>query len=84
MKVTVNPEARTITIELPIDPRPSSTGKSTLVASTGGFVRNACQIEGKGVDISVNCKIDLPAPAAQPGPTPAVAGENRKARSLLG
>ena len=34
--------------------RPSKSGKSILIATTNGAVKEACQYKGKGVEVSVN------------------------------
>lgn len=51
---------------LPINVRPSSSGKSMLVASTGGFQRTEATISlngvSHGVKVSVNANIDAIAP----------------------
>lgn len=54
MQVTYDKKAGTVTITLPVakDPRPSSTGKSLLLASES--VPNAVTIEGKQAKVAVN------------------------------
>ncbi len=46
-----------LTIILPISPRTSKSGKSTVVASTGGNQPTACQYEGKPIIIGVNAYV---------------------------
>lgn len=48
-----------LVITIPADPkgRPSKSGKTLLVASTGGFVATTAQIAGKPVKVSVNATI---------------------------
>ena len=49
-----------LVITIPLNaPRPSSTGKSRIVASTGGFCGTDAQVEGKKVNVSVNATIGL-------------------------
>jgi hypothetical protein len=43
-----------LVIEMPIHERPSKSGKSILIATTNGAVKEACQYKGKGVEVSVN------------------------------
>lgn len=45
-----------ITIDLQ-KPRPSSSGKTMIVASTGGFVVTEATVDSKPVSISVNATI---------------------------
>lgn len=46
-------------IEIPLSPspKPSSTGKTYVVAGTGGFAKTDAVIGGKPVSISVNATI---------------------------
>lgn len=46
-----------IIITLPISKRASKTGKSTIVAGTGGFAATTATIDGKPVKVSVNAII---------------------------
>lgn len=55
MKVRV--EGKKLHIELDIVDEISSTGKSTLVASTRGYSNSDCEYEGYPIVISVNAII---------------------------
>jgi len=44
-------------ITLPISARASKSGKSTVVASTGGNQPTACQYEGKPIIVGVNAYV---------------------------
>lgn len=47
-----------LVIEIPLTPaRPSSTGKTFLVATTGGYAKTTAVVDGKPVSISVNASI---------------------------
>jgi len=47
-----------LVIELPLEkPRPSSTGKTLLVASTRGVQRTTARVKGKTISIVVNAFI---------------------------
>jgi len=46
-----------INIAIPVIRRPSSSGKTVIVAGTGGFSPTAIIIDGKPVSISVNATI---------------------------
>lgn len=47
-----------LVIELPIqEPTPSKSGKSQIVASTGGFTSTTATVKGKPVRIAVNAII---------------------------
>lgn len=41
-------------VTLPIAPRPSSTGKSNLIASTSGYAMSTTMYEGKPIKVSLN------------------------------
>lgn len=47
-------KGNTLTVKLPINFRPSSSGKSNLIASTGGFKAAGCKYQGHDLRISVN------------------------------
>lgn len=56
MKATV--ENNVLIIEIPLNtPRPSSSGKTLIVASTSGFMISTAEVDGKNVSISVNATI---------------------------
>jgi len=44
-----------IVITLPISPRPSASGKSTVIASTAGNIATTAIHDGKPVIVGVNC-----------------------------
>ena len=46
-----------ITITLPISPRTSSSGKSTIIASSGGNKASSAMYEGRPVICGVNCYV---------------------------
>ena len=46
-----------ITIPMLAEPRPSSTGKSIVVATTGGFATTTAQVKRKPVLIALNAVI---------------------------
>ena len=55
-KATV--KGNTLHIEIPLEtPRASKSGKSQIVASTGGFTSTTANVEGKAVRVSVNAII---------------------------
>ena len=59
MKVTI--EGKELVIRIPVEnpPRPSKSGKSLIVASSGGNVTTSVVIEGKQVVVGLNCYISL-------------------------
>ena len=46
-----------ITLDVANPPRPSTSGKTLLVASTGGFKPTTVEIKGKTVSVSVNATV---------------------------
>lgn len=53
MKTTI--KNNTLFIEIPLsEPRPSGSGKTLLVATTGGAVKTSEQINGKALTVSLN------------------------------
>ena len=46
-----------ITLPLLPQPTPSSSGKSLMVAGTGGFTQTTATVNGKPVNVSVNAII---------------------------
>jgi hypothetical protein len=55
MTVKIDEKAGTLTITLPLTPpRPSSTGKTNIVASTGGSFKTGQNVGGKPLTVSVN------------------------------
>lgn len=52
MKITIDEQAKTITIVAPLQaPRPSSTGKTMIVATSGGNQRTDALIQGQPVKV---------------------------------
>jgi len=46
-----------IIITLPISPRTSKSGKSTVIASTAGNITTSAEFDGQPVTVGVNCYI---------------------------
>jgi len=58
MNATVTVESGNLVIRIPLqDPKPSKTGKTLLVASTGGFQKTTAEVDGKPVTVGVNAFI---------------------------
>lgn len=56
MKATIKDNI--LYIEIPMEtPRESSTGKSLIVASTGGFEKTPLQVEGKQLTINLTAMV---------------------------
>jgi len=56
MKATIKDNM--LIIEIPMNPpRPSATGKTLVVASSGGNIATTAQIDGKPVTIGLNAYI---------------------------
>ena len=62
MKVRIENGELIIVIPLEKEPRPSSTGKLMIVASSCGFVRTDAIIDGQNVGVSVNAVVKVPKP----------------------
>jgi hypothetical protein len=60
MKVEIDSQ-NNLVIRIPINKplSPSSTGKSLIVASSGGNKETACEVEGKRVIVGVNAYVKL-------------------------
>lgn len=56
-KIEKNGTVDMLTISVPIQKRPSATGKTTIVASTNGNQPTAVQVDGKPVIIGLNAYI---------------------------
>lgn len=54
MKVTINEKNNTLTVVLPIDPAPSKSGKSLVIASTRGNKICSATFNGQPVTLGVN------------------------------
>jgi len=63
MKATISDNVLTITIPLNA-PRPSASGKTLTVATSGGNVETDCVVSGRKVKIGVNAFIPLAIPEA--------------------
>ncbi len=60
MKVTV--KDGNLVIEMPLgDTRPSKSGKTLIVAGTGGFKSTEAKVDGKTVMLSLNATIPVAA-----------------------
>ena len=57
MKVSINEKDNTITITLPISPRPSASGKTTVIASSAGNKPTTAIYNDKAVIVGVNCYV---------------------------
>ena len=58
MKVTIDEQAKTLTIEVDIQtPAPSASGKTLVVASSRGNIQSEAKIDGKPVIIGLNAYI---------------------------
>ena len=56
MKVSI--EKDELVIRIPLQkPTPSKSGKTLIVATTGGFVQTEAKVDGKVVAVSVNATI---------------------------
>ena len=56
MKATIT--NNTLTIEIPLEkPRPSASGKTLVVATSGGNITTTAQVNGKPVTIGLNAYI---------------------------
>jgi hypothetical protein len=57
MKVSISKDGNTLTIELPISPRPSKSGKTTVVASSNGNRPVAAEYNGQPLVVGVNAYV---------------------------
>jgi len=59
MDVTINEQngVSTLKIEIPVYLRPSKSGKTMLVASSGGNVTTTATVDGKPVTVGLNAYI---------------------------
>ena len=55
VKITINKAQNQMTIVMPIDPKPSGSGKSMVIASTRGNQPTGVKFEGKELTLGVNC-----------------------------
>lgn len=59
MDIKIDEKKKTITIVAPLEePTPSSTGKSLLLTSSGGFSKTLTQYKGK--QVSLNLVVCIP------------------------
>lgn len=56
-KVEIKGENLVITIPVSKKGRPSKSGKTLIVATTGGFLTTTAEIDGKPIRVSVNATI---------------------------
>lgn len=54
MNVEIHKDTNHVVITLPIDPKASASGKTVIIAGTGGFKPTSVIYEGKVVSVSVN------------------------------
>lgn len=54
MALNVSVVGGNLVVTIPISPRPSTSGKSTLVASTGGYQLSTATHDGKAIKVSLN------------------------------
>tara|TARA_R110002051_G_scaffold14510_1_gene46957 strand:+ start:1853 stop:2041 length:189 start_codon:yes stop_codon:yes gene_type:complete len=57
VSIKENNGVSTLTIEVPVSLRPSNSGKTMLVASSGGNQTTAAQVDGKNVIVGLNAYI---------------------------
>ena len=57
VSIKENNGVSTLTIEVPVSLRPSKSGKTMLVASSGGNVTTTAQVDGKPVTVGLNAYI---------------------------
>jgi len=56
--LTVTRDGDTLVVRIPIEaPKPSSTGKTLVIASTHGNQKTGIQIDGKDVYVGVNAYV---------------------------
>ena len=58
MEVTATVEGNELVIRLPLEaPHPSTSGKTLIVAGTGGFKKTTAKVGEKFVSVSVNATV---------------------------
>ena len=57
MKAEIKGNQLIITIDIDKNPKPSQSGKTLLLASTGGFQSNVTEFNGKPVAINVTATV---------------------------
>jgi|TARA_R110002012_G_scaffold318011_1_gene535422 hypothetical protein len=57
VSIKENNGVSTLTIEVPVSLRPSNSGKTMLVASSGGNQTTTAQVDGKNVIVGLNAYI---------------------------
>ena len=55
--MTVTSDGKKLTITIEIDPHASKSGKSLVIASTGGNLATECKYEGKPVVVGLNAYV---------------------------
>jgi hypothetical protein len=66
MKVSLSKDSKTLTIELPVEPVASKSGKSLVIASTRGNQPTTVEFNGKPITIGVNAYTANPPAATAP------------------
>jgi len=57
MKASIKDGILTISIEINKELKPSASGKTLVVASSGGNIATSCEVNGKAVTIGLNAYI---------------------------
>ena len=57
MKVTLSKDNQTLHIELPVNPRPSKSGKTTVIATSSGNKKVDTIFNGTPITVGVNAYI---------------------------
>ena len=57
VSIKENNGVSTLTIEVPVSLRPANSGKTMLVASSGGNQTTTAQVDGKNVVVGLNAYI---------------------------
>jgi hypothetical protein len=59
MKVTLNGSKLIIEVDVEKDPAPSKSGKTKIIAGTGGCAKTSAEYKGKPVSVSLNATIPM-------------------------
>ena len=57
MNVSLSKDGKTLTVEMEVSPRPSKSGKTMLLASSGGGKVTSEQFDGKDITINLNAYV---------------------------
>ena len=57
MNATVSKDGMTLTVEIPISPRPSASGKSLVIASSSGNKATTATHDGKPIIVGFNAYV---------------------------